>query len=226
VHRVKPVWFCSEDSLIHFQPLQLVTVKDSDGKIQAIYKKVINPVESIPKGYSWAPLHQNFMVEDEIVLHNIPYMGDEILDNGGGFIKEVIKNYEGGKLVEEGDQIAFEAHDEKKDGFNDDELFVDLVNALNGYSDQTVDQGNPAPNFESVQNDISEESQKENQPPNTEDVKKPEDNEDTIITDTSENNSFGLENVTPLIKIFNAISSVFPSKGSPNELRKKYMELS
>ena len=172
----------------------------------------------------WAPTQQNFMVEDETELHNIPYMGDEVLDKDGTFIEELIKNYDG------------KVHGDKEGGFMDDSKFIELVHALLQYQDKDSAEAIAASNSadqkdaEAVFNkpfSTPENALNENKDSKVVLVELDVLEKDAIaaaIGDSSINNAKPKsddERPFPAAIIFQAISAQFPDRGTSHELREK-----
>ncbi|XP_004410617.1 histone-lysine N-methyltransferase EZH1 isoform X1 [Callorhinus ursinus] len=166
---------------------------------QHMLMRSLNTVALVPIMYSWSPLQQNFMVEDETVLCNIPYMGDEVKEEDETFIEELINNYDG-KVHGEEEMIPGSV-------LISDAVFLELVDALNQYSDEE----------EEGHNDTS-------------DGKQDDSKEDLPVTrkrkrHALEGNKKSSKKQFPNDMIFSAIASMFPENGVPDDMKERYREL-
>ncbi|KAF6093655.1 enhancer of zeste 1 polycomb repressive complex 2 subunit [Phyllostomus discolor] len=138
-------------------------------------------------------------VEDETVLCNIPYMGDEVKEEDETFIEELINNYDG-KVHGEEEMIPGSV-------LISDAVFLELVDALNQYSDEE----------EEGHNDTS-------------DGKQDDSKEDLPVTrkrkrHAIEGNKKSSKKQFPNDMIFSAIASMFPENGVPDDMKERYREL-
>ncbi|XP_012933164.1 histone-lysine N-methyltransferase EZH1 isoform X1 [Heterocephalus glaber] len=159
----------------------------------------LNTVALVPIMYSWSPLQQNFMVEDETVLCNIPYMGDEVKEEDETFIEELINNYDG-KVHGEEDMIPGSV-------LISDAVFLELVDALNRHSDEEEEGHNDA--ADGKQGDSQEDL------PVTRKRKR----------HAVEGNKKSSKKQFPNDMIFSAIASMFPESGVPDDMKERYREL-
>ncbi|KAJ8713222.1 hypothetical protein PYW07_013592 [Mythimna separata] len=250
----KPFWPPPAPVLNHESLMKRAEVSctDASGVVttQQVPIRIINSVNPIPTMYTWAPTQKNFMVEDETVLHNIPYMGDEVLDQDGTFIEELIKNYDG------------KVHGDKEGGFIDDQLFVDLVHALMAFQtkeevaeerrDREARNSKEEKEKEALAKEKGILERKDREARNSKEDKEKGTTKDKTedrreARNSKEDKEKGKDSSKdkekdkevskdgdkkvindkqfPIFTIFQAISIQFPDKGTAQELREKYIEL-
>ncbi|XP_044303258.1 histone-lysine N-methyltransferase EZH1 isoform X1 [Varanus komodoensis] len=165
---------------------------------QTLFMRTLNTVALVPIMYSWSPLQQNFMVEDETVLCNIPYMGDEVKEEDETFIEELINNYDG-KVHGEEEMLSGSV-------LISDAVFLELVDALNQYSEEEEEGHDTAEGKQEVGKDELPLTRKRKR----------------LSVDSNKKCS---RKHFPNDMIFTALSSMFPENGFPEDMKERYREL-
>lgn len=69
---------------------------------------VIQAVPALPHMRTWNFTRSNFMVRDELVLHNIPYLGEEVLSKETSFIDDLLDDYDNKVHAENDSELSHE----------------------------------------------------------------------------------------------------------------------
>lgn len=103
----------------------IIKVSDKTGTLTrecAIPIRIMFNVQPMPTMYTWSEVGQNFLAEDETVLHNIPYFNNDDEDDLK-FIMELIDNYDG------------KVHSEQERPSLTDDILVEVIDNLLKYID-------------------------------------------------------------------------------------------
>jgi len=143
---------------------------------QVVPLKLLKKVPCLPACFSWAPVTQNFTVDDETTLQNLPYMGDDNSADLNEFYNELVKSVYEGKVHGEGDETNFIG----------DDMLVDMVTRLHDDLKQHLRAG-------AIKKGKPLTSEDDDVPPN---------------------------------QVFQVLSQFSPDKGTPQEIRAKWLQLS